>query len=144
MKKITIENYKDDKYYPEVEKAFAQVLAKGDVVATVEVLIELEILSRTDYEVWRLGKCAFLEKMMAGNLSKANRVMKIFVLHAKELKMLANTNFYNKWGNDRKELLDFSKSGNKRIEDSYSIHYLWNKSDDDKLEYLNSVLGEKE
>jgi len=143
MKKITADNYKNDKYFIEVEKAFAKVLSVGDVVATVEVLIEAKILTRTDYEVWRLGKCAFLEKKMAGNLSKANRMIKIIAFHAKELEMLSNTNFYNKWGNDRKELLYFSKSGNKRIEDSYSTHYLWNLSSEAKDLYLDGVLGER-
>lgn len=142
MKKITADNYKNDKYYYEAEKAFTKVLAKSDVVATVEVLIEAKILSRTDYEVWRLGRSAFLEKMMAGNLAKANRIMKIIAFHAKELEMLSNTNFYNMWGNDRKELLQFSKSANKRIEDAYSTHYLWNLSDEAKQLYLDGVLGD--
>lgn len=142
MKKITAENYKDDKYYPELVKAFAEVLSRGQVVATVEVLIEMEILSRTNYETWRLGRCVFLEKMMSGTLSKANRVMLLIGFHAKELNMLSNTNFYNQWGNDNKELLYFSKSKNKRIEDAYSTHYLWNRSDEMKLEYLESVSGE--
>lgn len=39
--KVNLNTYRTDKYYPRVVKAIAKILSKSDVVAPVEVLIEL-------------------------------------------------------------------------------------------------------
>jgi len=46
MKKVTVDTYREDKYYPRVVRAFAKVLSHSDVVAPVEVLIEMGNLSK--------------------------------------------------------------------------------------------------
>ena len=46
IKKLSVNTYKKDKYYPRVVLAIARILAKSDVVAPVEVLIEMGNLSK--------------------------------------------------------------------------------------------------
>jgi hypothetical protein len=41
MKKVTVTIYRKDKYYPRVVRAVSSVLSKSDVVAPVDVLIEM-------------------------------------------------------------------------------------------------------
>jgi hypothetical protein len=45
MMEVTINSYKKDKYYPRVVRAVARILARSDVVAPVDVLIEMGNLS---------------------------------------------------------------------------------------------------
>jgi hypothetical protein len=42
MKKITLDNYRTDKYYPRIVRAVEILLSLGDVVAPVEVLIDMK------------------------------------------------------------------------------------------------------
>src|SRR3990172_734337 len=41
MKQITVNTYRQDKYYPRVVRAVAKILSRSDVVAPVEVLLEM-------------------------------------------------------------------------------------------------------
>ena len=77
MKHITVNTYRKDKYYPRVMRAFAKILSKSDVVATVNVLIEMGNLSKKNHDAWRQGKVPFLERSFEGNLSKANRILRV-------------------------------------------------------------------
>jgi len=42
MKKITLDNYRKDKYYLRIVRAVETLLSRGDVVAPVEVLIDMK------------------------------------------------------------------------------------------------------
>lgn len=87
MKKITVENYRGDKYYPKVVQAFAAILATGDVVAPIEVLVQMGLLRRSDVESWRFGRVPYLEKVIHCNLAKASRILRLLRLHAHDLNM---------------------------------------------------------
>jgi hypothetical protein len=132
MKKVTVNTYRKDKYYPRVVRAVAAVLSKSDVVAPVEVLIEMGNLSRKNHDAWRKGQVPYLERVFEGNLSKANRILRIIGFHVHDLNMVPRNTHYNKWGKGKKGVLWFSKSGDKKIEETYSRHYLWNQSPEKK------------
>jgi hypothetical protein len=50
MKKVTVTTYRKDKYYPRVVRAVAKVLSKSDVVAPVDVLIQMGNLSKENHD----------------------------------------------------------------------------------------------
>ena len=54
--KTTVNNYKDDKYYPRVVKAVNELLVYNTVMSPVEVLIKMGNLSKKNYELWRKGR----------------------------------------------------------------------------------------
>lgn len=124
MKKITSGNYKKDKLYVSVSKAVAELMQEGEVVSPVSVLVRMGRLEPQKYEDWRFGRVPYLERVLSGNLSKANRILRILHCHAESLQLTAATTLYRKWGKGRKLTLQFSKSGNPNIERAYSQHYL--------------------
>jgi hypothetical protein len=88
MKKVTISTYRKDKYHPRVVRAFACILNRTNVVAPVDVFIEMGNLSKKNHDNWRQGKVLYLERLIEGNLSKANRVLRIIGFHAHDLNMV--------------------------------------------------------
>ncbi len=132
MKTVTVNTYRKDTYYPRVVRAIAKVLSKSDVVAPVEVLIEMGNLSKKNHDAWRNGQVPYLERVFEGNLSKANRILRIIGFHVHDLNMVPRNTHYHQWGNGKNRPLRFSKSGDKKIEEAYSTHYLWNESPEKK------------
>ncbi len=59
MKHITVSTYQKDKYYPRVVRAVGKLLARADVVAPSEILIEMGNLSKKNYEAWRKGQVPY-------------------------------------------------------------------------------------
>lgn len=51
MKKISVSTYREDVYYPRVVRAVEAILAKGQVVAPVDVFVQLDLLSASGLEV---------------------------------------------------------------------------------------------
>jgi hypothetical protein len=143
MKKVTVSTYRKDKYYPRVIRAFAKVLTKSDVVAPVNVLIEMGILSKKNHDAWRQGKVPYLERVFEGNLSKANRILRIIGFHAHDINTVPSITRYHKWGKGRRHALRFSKSGDKKVEEAYSKHYLWNQSPEKKQEIIDRAKPEQ-
>lgn len=130
--KTTVSNYKKDKYYPRVVKAVGELLSQTNIIAPVEVLIQMGNLSNKSYESWRKGQVSSLERVFEGSLSKANRILRIIKFHAHDLNMKTSSTVYKKFGKGPKHILRFSKSGDPNIEASYSNHYIWNQSQEKK------------
>jgi len=63
MKHITVNTYRKDKYYPRVVRAVGKLLARSDVVAPTDILIEMGNLSKKNYEAWRKGQVPYLERV---------------------------------------------------------------------------------
>ena len=142
MKKVTVTTYRKDKYYPRVVRAFAKVLLKSDVVAPVDVLIEMGNLSKKNLDTWRQGKVPYLERVIEGNLSKANRILRLIGFHAHDLNMVPSDTNYHQWRKGKKRLLRFSKSGDNNIEAAYYRHYRWNQSNEKKQAIIDRVMSE--
>jgi len=143
VKRVTVDTYRKDKYYPRVVQAIGKILIHADVVSPVEIFIEMGNLSQKNYEAWRKGQVPFLERVFEGNLSKANRILRIIGFHAHDLNMLPRITHYHKWGKGKKVTLQFSKSGNRKLEEAYSRHYLWNQSVEKKQKIIETMMAEQ-
>jgi hypothetical protein len=124
MVKITVETYKSDKYYPKVVRAVAAILAKGDVVAPIDVFIQMDLLSAADVEAWRFRRVPYLERSIRCSLGKANRILRILRMHAHDLNMRPSVTAYVSWGKGARTPLRFSKTGESALEKAYSLHFL--------------------
>ena len=124
MMKVTVENYRKDKYYPKVVRAVEALLANDDVVTPIDVFIRLELLSKADVESWRLGHVPYLEKVIHCSLSKASRILRILRMHVHDLNMRSSHTAYVKWGKGERTPLRFSKTGDPNLEEAYSRHFL--------------------
>lgn len=85
--RVTVNNYKDDKYYSKIVNAVNDLLEADDVVTTAKVMQKIGVLSVENYQKWKKGKVFYLEKVITCNLSKANRILSILGFHAHDLNM---------------------------------------------------------
>ncbi|NIM10605.1 MAG: hypothetical protein GTO45_01315 [Candidatus Aminicenantes bacterium] len=144
MKSVTVDNYRKDKYYPRVVRAVAKILQRSNVVAPVDVLLEMGNLSQKNHDAWRRGQVPYLERVFEGNLSKANRILRIIGFHVHDLDMVPRQTVYHQLGSGKNRILRFSKSGDRKLEESYSRQYVWNKSDEKKLNVIKQLKPEGE
>lgn len=124
MKKISLSNYKVDKIYPRVVRAVEALLARGQVVAPVDVFVQLDLLSAAALEDWRFGRVPYLEKVIRCNLEKASRILRILRFHVHDLDMPPSQTHYKRWGKGPKAALRFTKTGDRSLEESYSRHFV--------------------
>ena len=89
--------------------------------------MQLDYLTKKDYEDWRFGRVDYLEKVCNINLSKLTLINKLIRKYSTELDLKSSWTGYNKYGKGVKRRLRFSKSGQKNIEDRYATHYIDNK-----------------
>jgi hypothetical protein len=138
LKDTNLRNYKEDKFYPKVVKAVGLLLQDKNEISTVDILLKMGKLLPRDYENWRRGKTPYLEKEFRGNLSTAGRILRIINFHMHDLNMI-------KYGKPMKTLndnqvLQYSKSGIKKIEEVYSRCFKWNRSEEVKKEVIERSL----
>jgi hypothetical protein len=55
MKKITLENYAVDRYYPRIVAAVEAALRSAGVVSPIDVFISMGLLEERHVEDWRRG-----------------------------------------------------------------------------------------
>lgn len=93
----------------------------------IQVLIDLQVLSKEDYEKWRVGKIDYLERVCKVNLSKLSAIMKEIRGYAQKNNLKPSYTYYKQWGqkksNETKKLR-FSKTNKEEIEKSYATHYI--------------------
>ena|SRR5258708_1932536 len=125
MKRVNVENYQDDKYYPRVVRAVQSILAKGDVVTPIDVFVHMDLLHKEDVEPWRFGRIPYLEKVIHCSLGKTERILRILRMHVHDLNMIPSITAYVKWGKRGPRIpLRFSKTGDPKLEEAYSRHFL--------------------
>jgi hypothetical protein len=117
--RVTLSNYKEDKYYPKVVLAVSEMLAQSQTIRTIDVFHKIGVLSQENIKKWHLGQVSYLESVIECNLSKATRIMAILGFHAHDLNLGKSTNFVKRKG----QYLRFSKSGIKKIEECYARQY---------------------
>ena len=111
---------------------------KKGYVATVDVLMDLQILPKENYELWRNGKILYLEKACQVNLKKLSTVLHKMRVYAKKSNLKSSFCVYKKWavkkasGQGKKAVikLRFSKSGSEDIEKWYATHFVDSKQID--------------
>lgn len=109
----------------------------------VQVLMDLGILSKEDYERWRFGQVDYLERVCKANLSKLSLLMKEIRSYAAKNNLKGSWTFYKPWGQKKvphAKKLRFSKSGKEDIEKAYATHYV----DQLKVAGDNNELSKKE
>ena len=99
------------------------VYEKG-YISSVDVLMKLEYLNKKGYEDWRFGRVPYLERVCNTNLSKLTLINSLIKKFANELKLKGSITEYHKHSGKVKRKLQFSKSGDSKIEKLYSTHYL--------------------
>ena len=122
MKKVSVDNFRSDPMFPRIERALAEQLAKGNVVAPVDVLVSLGLLRSEQLGDWRWGRVTYLERVITGNLSRVSRVLRFLRFHAHDLNLKPSFTVYNRHGKGPKQRLRFSKTGDPNIETAYATH----------------------
>ena len=122
MKKVTVENYREDKYYPRIIKATAELLTEQGYVAPVRLFQKMELLAEQDIVAWRRGRLPYLEKAIRCNLAQASRVLRILRFHAHDLNLKPSSTVYLRKQPGNRMPLKFTKSGDKKLEEAYATH----------------------
>lgn len=120
MRKVTVKNYREDKYYPKVARAVAAILERQNEVVPIEVFTRMGMLESRNVERWKRGELRCLEQVIQGSLPKLGRILRILRFHAHDLKLGPRIVPYRHGTN----LLQFSRSGNLRIEEAYARHFV--------------------
>jgi hypothetical protein len=124
MKKISLGNYRTDKFYPRIVRAVEAILARGDVVVPVEVFVEMHLLSAESLEEWRRGRVPYLERVIRCNLSEASRILRILGMHVHDLSLRPSMTVYMRHGKGPKSRLRFSKWSDPKVEEAYGRHFI--------------------
>lgn len=124
-KTVSVDSFRDDPMFPRIEVAAAKILATGKVIAPVEVLVRMDLLTPTDLEAWRFGRVAYLERIIRSNLARLGRLLRILRLHAHDLNLVPSPTTYVRWGPGPRTPLRFTKTGERSVEEAYARHFVW-------------------
>lgn len=108
----------------QVHNAMYQSIIKKGYVAPIDVLMDISVLSKQDYEDWRYGRSAFLEKVCNVNLRMLSEIMKEMRAYAAKNNLKPSWTHYHQWGKHKDRKLQFSKSNDEKIEYNYATHYI--------------------
>jgi len=123
--KVNVENYRCDPLYPRIVRAVEPLLERGKVVAPVDVLVGMGLLAPAKLEEWRLGRVPYLEKVIDCNLVRLSRLLRLLRFHAHDLNLVPSMNASLRRGKGPKKRLRFTKTGDGKLEDAYSLHFVW-------------------
>jgi hypothetical protein len=98
-------------------------LYKNGYVEAADVLMEMGLLSKEDYEDWRFGRISCLERVCKCNLSKLSKILSEIRAQAKRGDLKASWTDCRKWGKGNRIRLRFSKYGDERVERLYATRY---------------------
>jgi hypothetical protein len=123
--RVSVDTFRDDPMYPRVARSVDKLLARGKVVAPVDVLVDMGLLDPKRLEDWRCGRIPYLEKVIHCNLTRLSRLLRILRFHAHDLKLKPSVTAYMRWGKGPKRRVRFTKTGNPRLEEAYARHFVW-------------------
>jgi len=107
-----------------MNEASSVVLREKGYISFVDILIQMDKLSREDYEAWRFRKVPCLERVIRVNLPRINLMLRTLHQNAKKGGVRASKTGDASWGKGTKIPLRFTKSGDPHIEEAYSTHFL--------------------
>lgn len=122
---MTVETYREDPLYPRVVHAVESILRNGTVVAPVDVLVEMGLLTRARLEDWRCGRTPYLERVIDCNLKRLSRLLRILRFHAHDLNLRPSWTAYMRYGRGPRRRLRFTKTGDLKLEQAYATHLVW-------------------
>ena len=91
--------------------------------APVDVLIDIGLLTKANYERWRRGQVDYLERLCSATLNKLTLVLREMRVYAQKKGLKPSFTYYGLWGS-KKSALRFSKSGRPEIERWYATHFV--------------------
>ncbi|WP_243292649.1 hypothetical protein [Bacillus sp. FJAT-47783] len=104
--------------------AAEKLVEEKGYVSPIDLLVEIGRLKIKQVEEWRFRKIPYLERVVLGNLSKMNTILKTLRKFAEGNHLKPSETVYRSWGKGPKKLLRFSKSGKLYVEKAYSTHYV--------------------
>jgi hypothetical protein len=122
---VTVESYRNDPLYPRIARAVESILARGEVVAPVDVLVGMGLLEPERLDDWRRGRVPYLERVINCNLTRLSRLLRILRFHAHDLNLVPSHTAYMRWGKGPKQRLRFTKTGDRKLEEVYATHFVW-------------------
>jgi hypothetical protein len=108
----------------QTHRASATLVQEKGYMSAVDVLMALGKLSKEDYERWRCRQVPYVEQVITVNLHKISVVLRTMHQHARHRDLHPSKTVYTSWGKGPRMLLRFSKSGDPRLEDTYSTHFV--------------------
>lgn len=122
----------DKELIGKVHSSMNQQLKKRGYATAVDVLMDLEMLLKVNYERWRNGQVPYLEKVCNINLKKLSTILHEMRVYAKKGNLKPSLCVYKKWavkkknGQGKKPVikLRFSKNGSEDIEKWYATHFV--------------------
>jgi len=120
LPKPTVANYREFKDYPKIVAAVSRILARQRFVAPVEVFVEMNLLLPADLKRWKQGQVPILERLVRCNLTRAGRILRLLRFHVHDLNLKPSLTVYQ----HRKHRLRFSRSGEPKIEEAWSRHFV--------------------
>ncbi len=93
-----VEDFRADPLLPKIERAVASILAKGNVVAPVDVLVAMHLLAPDGLEDWLRGRVPYLEQVIRCNLTRLSRLLRILRFHAHDLNLVPTQAEYHRRG----------------------------------------------
>lgn len=125
MPAVSVDTYREDPLYPGISRAVDGLLQRGKVVAPVDVLIGMDLLTRERLEDWRRGRVPYLERVVSCNLPRLSRLLRILRFHAHDLNLAPSWKAYMRWGKAPKQRLRFTKTSEPKLEEAYATHFVW-------------------
>jgi hypothetical protein len=119
-----VAKFRADPLFPKIERAVASILVKGKVVAPVDVLVEMQLLTPDKLKDWRFGRVPYLERVISCNLTRLSRLLRILRFHAHDLNLKPSHTVYCRYGKGPKQVLRFTKTGDANLEAAYSRHFV--------------------
>ena len=86
--------------------------------------MEMDKLSRINYENWYFQRVPYLEKVITVNLGKINLILKTIQKNAHNGNLKTSKTVYTSWRKRPRKVLRFSKSGAPYLEQAYSTHFV--------------------
>ncbi len=122
---VSVATHREDPLYPRIARAVDALLQRGKVVAPVEVLVGMGLLTAEHLEDWRRGRVPYLERVIDCNLTRLSRLLRILRFHAHDLNLEPSWTGYRRRGKGPKQRLRFTKTGDRRLEEAYATHFVW-------------------
>ncbi|MFC4617580.1 hypothetical protein ACFO4N_02415 [Camelliibacillus cellulosilyticus] len=107
-----------------VVRSAGKLLNEKGYVSPVDLFLEMDKLSKKDYEAWRKKQIFYLERVIKGHLNQFSFIMKVLKTYAHEQGLKPSWTAYQSWGKGQKVRLRFSKSGDPNIEKAYATHFV--------------------
>ena len=122
---VSVDTFRDDPLCLLIARTVEQILARGKVVAPVDVLIGMNLLTPERLEDWLRGRVPSLQKVIDCNLTRLSRLLRIPRFHAHDLNLVPSITVYTRWSKGPKQRLRFTKTGDPKLEEAYARHFVW-------------------